>query len=215
MRDALTEVERAHVPVSEIARDELDAMARDHQGIAARVNMPRILGDRDLRRLALAEDPDATLVVLDGVTDPQNLGAAARTAEAAGAAVLITRERRSAGLTGSAVRASAGALLHLSFARVTNLTRTITWLQEIGFTVVGLDEHAERSTLDEPCPDGPLALVVGSEGAGISRLVREACDLTVRLPMRGKVASLNAASALAAALFGYVLPSRSGPGPVS
>jgi 23S rRNA (guanosine2251-2'-O)-methyltransferase len=215
LRDALAESERRGVPVTEITRDKLDALSRDHQGIAVRARMPRVLGGGDLRWLTAHPDPDAVVVVLDGITDPQNLGAAARAAEAAGVSVLVTRERRAAGLTVSAVRASAGALLHLPLARVTNLTRSLEMLQEGGFTVVGLDEHAGRSTLDGPCPDGPVAIVVGSEGSGLSRLVRETCDLTVRLPMRGKISSLNAASALSAALFGYVLPSRAGPDAVS
>ncbi len=195
------------LPLREVPRSDLDGIAPDHQGVAARVTPPRPLTDRDLRRLAFG--PDAVVVVLDGVTDPQNLGAAARTAEAAGVDLLVTRERRSAPVTAAAVRASAGALLHLPYARVVNLTRTLRWLaDEAAFTVVGLDEDAPASIHDEPCPPGRIALVVGSEGEGMSRLVREACDQLVRVPMRGRVSSLNAAASLAAALFGYVLPSR-------
>jgi 23S rRNA (guanosine2251-2'-O)-methyltransferase len=93
---------------------------------------------------------------------------------------------------------------------VVNLARTLRWLaDEAAFTVVGLDERASASILDATCPPGRVALVVGSEGAGMSRLVRESCDLLVRLPMHGHVSSLNAAASLAAALYGYVLPSRS------
>ena len=175
--------------------------------MAARVVPPRPLSDHNLRRLSF--DPDAIVVVLDGVTDPQNLGAAARTAEAAGVDLLVTRERRAAPVTAAAVRASAGALLHLPLARVVNLSRTLRWLAaQAGFTVVGLDERAGATILDEPSPPGRVALVVGSEGAGMSRLVRESCDRLVGLPMRGHVSSLNASAALAAALYGYVLPSR-------
>src|SRR5207247_8457763 len=126
--------------------------------------------------------------------------------EAAGAAMLVTRIRRSAGITPAAVRASAGALSHLPVARVTNLRRTIEALKGRGFTLVGLDASG-RSFAEEPCPDGPVGLVVGAEGTGISRLVREGCDLLVALPMRGRVGSLNASAALAAALYAYVLPS--------
>src|SRR4051812_22767065 len=191
----------AGVPVGIRPVEELDRLAADHQGVVARVALPRELGEAELRDFPFG--PDAVVVVLDGVTDPQNLGAAARSAEAAGVAMLVSRERRAAPVTPAAVRASAGALLHLPMARVTNLTRALIALQSRGFPVVGLDEDAPRSILDEPAPDGPLALVLGAEGSGISRLVREHCDLLVALPMRGKVQSLNASAALAAALFAY------------
>jgi 23S rRNA (guanosine2251-2'-O)-methyltransferase len=200
------------VPLREVRRADLDRVATDHHGVAARVAPLRPLSDQDLRRLAFG--PGAVVVVLDGVTDPQNLGAAARSAEAAGVDLLVTRERRSAPVTAAAVRASAGALLHLPHARVVNVARTLRWLaNEAAFTVVGLDEEAPASIYDEPCPPGRVVLVVGSEGAGMSRLVRESCDRVVRLPMRGRVSSLNAAASLAAALYGYVLPPRSPPTP--
>jgi 23S rRNA (guanosine2251-2'-O)-methyltransferase len=136
------------------------------------------------------------------------LRAAARCAEASGASVLITRTRRAADVTPAAVRASAGALLHLPLARVANIPRALDRLQDAGFTVVGLDGDAEESIFDAPCPEGRVALVVGSEGDGMSRLVRERCDVLVALPMRGRVGSLNASASLAAVLYGYVLPSR-------
>jgi 23S rRNA (guanosine2251-2'-O)-methyltransferase len=120
----------------------------------------------------------------------------------------VTRERRAAGLTAAAVRASAGALEHLPVAVVANIARALARLQEHGFTVVGLEAGAARTILDEACPDGRVAVVVGSEGRGMSRLVRERCDVLVSLPMRGRVGSLNASASLAAALFGFVLPGR-------
>ena len=115
--------------------------------------------------------------------------------------MLVTRTHRSAPPTAAAVRASAGALLHLPHARVANLSRALDRLRDAGFTTIGLDGEAPRSVFDEPCPEGRVALVVGSEGAGISRLVREHCDLLVSLPMHGKVGSLNAAASLAAVLY--------------
>jgi 23S rRNA (guanosine2251-2'-O)-methyltransferase len=166
------------------------------------------LSERELEHRAW--DADAIVVVLDGIEDPQNLGAAARAAEAAGAAALVTRTRRAAPLTDAAVRASAGALVHLPHARVANIARAIERLQAAGFTVVGLDGEADRSIYDEPAPEGRVAIAVGSEGIGLSRLVRERCDLLVALPMRGRVGSLNAASSLAAALYAYVMPRRVG-----
>jgi len=119
--------------------------------------------------------------------------------------MLITRTRRAAPVSPAAIRASAGALLHLPHARVANLPRAIERLKERGFLVVGLDERAPRSIHEAPPPPRPLLLVVGSEGAGMSRLVREACDELVSIPMAGKVGSLNAAAALAVALFGFAL----------
>jgi 23S rRNA (guanosine2251-2'-O)-methyltransferase len=148
------------------------------------------------------------VVVLDGIEDPQNLGAAVRAAEAAGASMVVSRTRRSAGVTDAAVRASAGALLHLPHARVANIPRALDRLHERGFTVVGLDGDAGASVFDAPTPDRPLALVLGSEARGMSRLVRERCDRLVALPMGGRVGSLNAAAALAAVLWAYVLPPR-------
>jgi 23S rRNA (guanosine2251-2'-O)-methyltransferase len=162
--------------------------------------------ERDLADLDF--DDDAFVVVLDGITDPQNLGAAARSAEAAGAAALVTRTKRAADVTPAAVRASAGALFHLPHARVANIARSIERLQAAGFWVVGLDGDAPVSIDAEPCPTGRVAIVIGSEGTGMARLVREKCDALVSLPMRGQVASLNAAASLAAVLYAWVLPSR-------
>ena len=162
------------------------------------------LGERDLASWPFGGDD--IVVVLDGITDPQNLGAAARAAEAAGAAMLVTRIRRAAAVTPAAVKASAGALLHLPHARVANIGRALERLKDAGFSVV--DERADGTVYDRPCPPGRVAVVVGSEGEGLARLTREACDALVRLPMRGRVASLNAAASLAAVLYAYVLPSR-------
>jgi 23S rRNA (guanosine2251-2'-O)-methyltransferase len=211
IRDVLSSAARGGVPVTEVDRAELDAVAADHRGIAARVSAEpsaAVLTERDLETRVWAED--AIAVVLDGVEDPQNLGASARCAEAAGAAVLVTRTHRAAPVSPAAIRASAGALLHVPTARVANISRAIDRLRDAGFTAVGLDGDAERSIYDEPCPDGRVALVVGAEGSGLSRLVRERCDLLVSLPMRGRVGSLNASASLAAALYAYVLPARAG-----
>jgi 23S rRNA (guanosine2251-2'-O)-methyltransferase len=212
LRAVVGAADHAHVPVREVGRAELDGLAPDHRGVVARVRAEAVastaLSERDLEHREW--DADAIVVVLDGIEDPQNLGAAARAAEAAGAAALVTRTRRGAPVTDAAVRASAGALLHLPHARVANIPRAIERLQAAGFTVVGLDGDADRSVFDEPAPDGRVAIAVGSEGSGVSRLVRERCDLLVALPMRGRVGSLNAASSLAAALYAYVIPGRVG-----
>jgi 23S rRNA (guanosine2251-2'-O)-methyltransferase len=196
--------------VREVDASRLDDLAAEHRGVVALVRPPVALGERDLAGWRFPDD--AVVVVLDGIEDPQNLGAAARTAEAAGAAMLVTRTRRAADVTDAAIRASAGALLHLRHARVANLPRAIARLKELGFTVVGLDEDATTSVYDEIAGAGRVAVVIGSEGRGMARLTREACDVVLSLPMRGRVASLNASASLAAVLYGWVLPSRHRPG---
>jgi 23S rRNA (guanosine2251-2'-O)-methyltransferase len=208
LRTVLEAARRDGVPVREVPRSDLDLLAQDHRGVVAVLTeaVAPALGERDLATHAF--DDRAIAVVLDGVEDPQNLGAAARSCEAAGVAMLVTRTRRAAGVTPAAVRASAGALLHLPQARVANIARAVERLQGAGFTAIGLDEGTTRTIYDEPCPEGRVALVVGSEGSGISRLVRERCDLLVAIPMHGRVGSLNASASLAAALYGFVLPTR-------
>lgn len=208
LRELLDAARDAGVPVRTAPREELDRLAPDHHGVVASAEAPRQLTERDLSAWPFEED--ALVVVLDGVTDPQNLGAAARSAEAAGAAMLVTRVRRSAPVSAAAVGASAGALLHLPHARVANVTRALGRLQDAGFFVVGLDGDAVASVYDERCTPGRVALVLGGEGAGLSRLVRERCDALVALPMAGRVSSLNASAALAAVLYAYVVPSRRG-----
>jgi 23S rRNA (guanosine2251-2'-O)-methyltransferase len=207
MRDVLDAARGTGLRSREVDRSVLDDLATDHRGVVARLGaLPSAatLGERDLSTHDWAAD--AVVVILDGVEDPQNLGAAARSIEAAGGAMLITRTHRSAPVTAAAVRASAGALLHLPHARVANLSRAIDRLHEASFAVVGLDEGAPGTIYDAPCPEGRVALVVGGEGAGMSRLVREHCDQLVSLPLQGAVASLNAAASLAAVLYAYVLP---------
>jgi 23S rRNA (guanosine2251-2'-O)-methyltransferase len=204
---AVTEAARGGaVSIEWVGREAIDALGlADHQGVIAFVRPLEELDDRALDRFAF---PDrALVVVLDGIMDPQNLGACARSAEAAGASLLVARERRAAPLTPAAVRSSAGALLHLPLARVTNLARTVERLKAHGFFVAGLDHRADVSIDQAPLPPRPLAIVVGAEGAGISRLVRESCDQLVAIPMAGRVDSLNASAALAVALFAYALRS--------
>jgi len=212
MQQLLAAAREHGADVRKVERAELDHLAPDHRGVVAMLEEPEApteLSERDLASFPFADD--AFVVLLDGVEDPQNLGAAARTAEAAGAAMLVTRVRRAAPVTPAAIRASSGALLHLAHARVANIAKAIGRLQDAGFFVVGLDADAEATVYDEPAPDGRVAIVVGGEGTGLSRLVRERCDALVALPMRGRVGSLNASAALAATLYAYVVPTRRRP----
>lgn len=209
MSDVLAAANAAGVEVREDERARLDALAADHRGVLARVRPAPSLTERDLATWSF--DDDDLVVVLDGIEDPHNLGAAARAAEAAGAAMLVSRTRRAADVTDAAIRASAGALLHLPHARVANIGRALTRLKDMGFAVVGLAEDASSSIYGSTAPRGRMAIVLGSEGTGMSRLVREACDEVVSLPMRGKVGTLNASTSLAAVLYAWVLPSRRRP----
>jgi 23S rRNA (guanosine2251-2'-O)-methyltransferase len=175
-----------------------------HQGVVARLR-PR---DREVTETDLGDmewPEDAVVLVLDGVTDPHNLGACARTAEAAGVAAMVIRRRRGAPVSPAAMAASAGALAHLPVARVANLARALELLKERGFWVVGLDGGAPGTIVDASPPPGPLALVLGSEGAGLSRLVAQRCDELLSIPMRGRVDSLNVSVAAGVALYGYAL----------
>jgi 23S rRNA (guanosine2251-2'-O)-methyltransferase len=140
------------------------------------------------------------LVLLDGVEDPQNLGAVIRTALAAGAGGVVIPERRAAGLTEAAVRASAGAAAHLRVARVTNLARAMEEIKEAGYWLVGLDERAEKRHTEVDLT-GAIAVVLGGEGKGLHQLVKERCDFVVSIPTSGPVRSLNVSVAAGVVLF--------------
>lgn len=165
---------------------------------------------RDETGLPAAEGENALVVVLDRIQDPQNLGAMVRTAEAAGARALCLSDRHSAQVTPAVVRASAGATEYLPIHRVRNVARTIEGLAALGYWSVGLAPEGDQGW-DEVDYRGGVALVVGAEGEGLRRLVAERCDHLVSLPMRGRVASLNANAAFAAAVYEVVRQQRVAP----
>ena len=199
---------RAGVAVRRVDAAELDRLTAGapHQGVAAEVTGPARYTLDDLLRDAGAPP---LLVVLDGIEDPRNFGAVARTAEAAGVDGLIHQTRRSAPLGATAARTSAGALAHLRVAAVVNISRALEELRRAGVWTVGLAEDAERPyhSLDLTAP---VALVIGAEGSGLRRLVRQRCDWLASIPMRGQVSSLNVSVAAGIALFEAVRQ-RSGP----
>lgn len=171
-----------------------------HQGIVLQTAAAETL---DLSSLvegcsALGEAP--LLIAVDGLTDPQNLGAIVRSAEALGAHGLVLPQRRSAGLTGSVAKVAAGALEHLPVARVVNLNRALESLKDRGYRVVGLAEEGSIPLMDADL-DGPLVVVTGSEGNGLSMLTRRHCDQLIRIPLRGVTPNLNAAVATALLLY--------------
>lgn len=199
------------VPVQEVDRSRLDAMAQSHahQGVIALAAPRQYAEPEELLERARQRGEDPLLLVLDGIEDPHNVGSLLRTAECAGAHGAILPERRAAGLTPAAVKASAGAAEHLPVARVTNLVRTLEWLKEQGLWIAGADA-AGPQLYTEVNLKGPLALVIGSEGKGLARLVREHCDYLVRLPLHGKVNSLNASVAGGILLYEVVRQRRGG-----
>jgi 23S rRNA (guanosine2251-2'-O)-methyltransferase len=197
---------RAGVPISHVPMDRVERAAGNvrHQGVVAVVGaLPTRLAEADLA--ARDWPPEAVVIVLDGVVDPHNVGAVARTSEAAGASALVVRKPRGAGLGPAAIRTSAGALLHLPVAAVANIPRALGRLKEGGFWVVGLDEEAKDDLLEARRPAGRLAVVLGSEGSGMSRLALRACDETLRIPLRGRTGSLNVSVAAGITLFGYAI----------
>jgi 23S rRNA (guanosine2251-2'-O)-methyltransferase len=205
--EVLADLRRAarerQVPVEEVDARTIDDRAEGlvHQGVLALA--PAFPYARLDEVLARAETAGAAplLVALDGVTDPHNLGSIARTAEAVGAHALLVPSRRTAGVTPTAEKAAAGALAHLPVVEVTNLVRTLEELHGRGVWSLGLDGDADTDLADHPLAAEPCVLVVGAEGAGLARLTRERCDALVRLPMRGRVGSLNASVAAGVALY--------------
>jgi 23S rRNA (guanosine2251-2'-O)-methyltransferase len=194
---------QAGVPLQEVDRHELDRLGDDanHQGIAAEVSAYHYAEVLDLLRAAREAAEPAFLLLLDHLQDPQNLGSLLRSAEAAGVHGVIIPERRAAGVTPAAVRASAGAAEYVQVAQVTNLVQTMKRLQDEGLWLAGLEATPSALLHTETDLSGPLGLVVGSEGQGLARLVRETCDFVIRLPLHGQVESLNAAVAGAIALY--------------
>ncbi|MGI5524280.1 23S rRNA (guanosine(2251)-2'-O)-methyltransferase RlmB [Micromonospora sp. CA-259024] len=185
----------------EISRAELDRMTGGvlHQGVGLQVPPFAYQPFEDMVAAAV-EQQAPLLVALDGVTDPRNLGAVIRSAAAFGAQGVFVPERRAAGITATAWRTSAGAAARVPVAQVTNLTRSLKACRDAGFMVVGLDADGDTDLYDLEAAVGPLVVVVGSEGRGLSRLVGETCDLTVSIPMISEVESLNASVAAAVAL---------------
>lgn len=199
--DRVTEaVERAAdfgISVVEVPRGELDRMTGGalHQGLALQVPPYDYAYPEDVLTKARNSGMAPLLVALDGVTDPRNLGAVVRSAAAFGAHGVLLPQRRSAGMTAVAWRTSAGAAARLPVARITNLTRSLKDFQSEGLMVVGLDADSDISSDDLELATEPLVVVVGSEGRGLSQLVRKTCDQTVSIPMSAGVESLNASVA--------------------
>ncbi|HEX6291748.1 MAG TPA: 23S rRNA (guanosine(2251)-2'-O)-methyltransferase RlmB [Herpetosiphonaceae bacterium] len=201
--ELLALAQSAKIPVEQIDRRDLDGLTEgaNHQGVALEAGPYRYAQIDEMLARAKERDELPLLLLLDHVQDPQNVGTLLRTADVVGAHGVVLPERRAAGITPSVVNASAGAVEHLLIAQATNLVQTIEELKEQGVWVAGLEDDPRAVPYDSQRADLPLALVVGAEGPGLARLVREHCDFLIRLPMAGHVASLNAATAGSIALY--------------
>jgi 23S rRNA (guanosine2251-2'-O)-methyltransferase len=195
--DITTLARQAHVPVEPTERHLLDKRLRgvNHQGVLLEANAYPYAELDDCLALATERGEPALLLLLDHIQDPQNLGTLLRTAEVVGVHGVVLPGRRAVGVTPAVVNASSGATEHLSIVMVSNLAQTIGLVKEAGVWVVGVEDDPRATVYDQADLVMPLALVVGAEGPGLARLTRERCDFLVRLPMRGAIASLNAAVA--------------------
>ncbi len=203
IREIVALAKECGVMLHQVDRSEIDNMVPgvNHQGAAAKVAVPAALSEKDLESLLSSIDTQPLLLVLDGVQDPHNLGACLRSADAAGVTAVIAPKDRSVGMTPTVCKVASGAAEAVPFIQVTNLVRTIRWLQdECRVWVVGMAGEAETSLYAADLK-GPLVLVMGAEENGMRRLTRESCDLLVKLPMAGSVESLNVSVAAGICLY--------------
>jgi len=204
-REIVQMARERRIPVQEVDRERLNSITPNHQGMLAFASAYQYSTVEDMLALAEERGEQPFLILLDGITDPHNLGAIIRSAECAGAHGVIVQERRAVGLTPAAVKASAGAVEYVPVARVTNLANTLQVLKARGIWAYAADMDGE--SYDQVDFTGGVALVIGSEGEGVGRRVLDVCDKAVSLPVRGQVDSLNA-SVAAGILMYAVLHSR-------
>jgi 23S rRNA (guanosine2251-2'-O)-methyltransferase len=195
LTDALQIAEQRSIPIQRVKRPALDRVTDTHQGILAEVSDYPYVGLEDMLDLAQTRGEPPLILLLDVIQNPQNLGTLLRTAEAVGAHGVVIPQRRGVEVTQAVVNASSGASEHVLIAQVVNLVAAITELKAHEVWITGMDNLPEARPLDQADLRGAIGLVVGNEGEGMRRLVRESCDFLVKLPMRGQVDSLNAAVA--------------------
>ncbi|KRT55487.1 23S rRNA (guanosine(2251)-2'-O)-methyltransferase RlmB [endosymbiont of Ridgeia piscesae] len=202
IKEVLNLARQAGLKPRQVEGEELDRLAQggNHQGVAAYTRAPAVMDEAFLKQLLAGLDLPPFLLVLDGVQDPHNLGACLRTADAAGVQAVIAPRDKSVGLTPVACKVASGAAETVPFIQVTNLSRTLKWLQQQGVWLIGTAGEAE-SELYQADLKGPLAIVMGSEGKGLRRLTREQCDSLIKLPMLGAVESLNVSVATGITLY--------------
>lgn len=196
---------QSHIVIQEVDRSKLDEMSETHahQGIIALTSAKDYVEVDDILKAAEDSGRPPFIVILDGITDAYNLGSILRTSNAAGVHGVIIPKRRAIGLTSAVSKASAGAIEYVPVARVTNIAQTIEYLKTKDIWVAGTDSSGERPYYEHDLTGG-IAIVIGSEGEGMGKLVREACDFTVSIPMLGEISSLNAAVAGAIVIYDVV-----------
>ena len=202
IRQILAQAKQKGIIVTEVDRNVLDGMSTTHahQGVIAFVAVKDYVSVDDILGDARKKNQQPFIIILDEITDPHNLGSILRTADAVGAHGVIIPKRRAIGLTSAVSKASAGAVEYVPVARVTNISQTIDYLKRNNVWVVGTDSTGDRAFYESDMK-GAVALVIGSEGEGMSRLVREKCDFVVNIPMQGQISSLNAAVAAAIVMY--------------
>jgi len=201
IRQIIALAREKNILIKEVDKAKLDKMSqtKSHQGVIASAALYKYYEVDDILEIAKQKEEDPFIVILDEITDPQNLGSILRSCDAAGVHGVIIPKRRAASLTPIIGKISAGAVEYVPVAKVTNINQTINYLKEKGIWVAGAD--ADGETYYEKDLTGPIALVVGSEGKGLGRLVKENCDFIVGIPMSGKISSLNAAVSCAVIAF--------------
>jgi 23S rRNA (guanosine2251-2'-O)-methyltransferase len=193
------------IPIQYVDKTALDRVTDElksdgsHQGVVAYTSAYKYKEVEDLLSIASNKEESPFLIILDGIEDPHNLGAILRTADGAGAHGVIIPKRRAVGLTDTVAKSSAGAIEYIPVAKVSNISQTIEQLKEAGLWIAACDMDGQ--TYYQADLTGPIALVIGSEGKGISRLVREKCDFILSIPMEGRISSLNASNAAAVLMY--------------
>ena len=191
INEIIAKAKQDHIVIVEVDKRKLDTMAANHQGVVAIVPPFEYCDIYDILDFAKAKDEDPFIVILDGIEDPHNLGAIIRTCETAGVHGVIIPKRRSASVNSTVVKVSEGATTYVKIARVTNLNDTISKLKDAGLWIIGTDMSAKTYYYDQDLK-GPIAIVIGSEGFGMSNLVKKNTDIFIKIPMAGKITSLNA-----------------------
>ena len=189
----ITIAKQRKIVIAEVERQKLNAISEtdNHQGVIAIVPPFNYVEVEDIINEAKSKNEDPFVLLLDGIEDPHNLGSIIRTAETAGVHGVIIPKRRAASVNATVSKSSAGAVEHMKIARVNNINETIKYLKEEGLWICGTDGEAKEYYYNQNLK-GPMAIVIGSEGFGMSRLVKENCDFLVKIPMQGKITSLNA-----------------------
>ena len=191
IKEIIAKAKEQKIVLVEVDKNKLDSMAENHQGVVAVVPPFNYCEVEDILELARSKNEDPFIVILDGIEDPHNLGSIIRTAETAGVHGVIIPKRRNATVNSTVTKVSAGATTYMKIARVNNLNETIRKLKEEGLWVIGTDGYTKTLYYNQDLK-GPLAIIVGSEGYGMSKLVKDNADILIKIPMKGEITSLNA-----------------------